>query len=196
VVGVDVRDDRDVRPVEQERAVALVRLHDEVVAGAVVPVGARLGDLAADDERRVLAGLLQDERGHRRGRGLAVRAGHRDRPPSGHRRGERLGAVQHAQAAPPRLDELQVVLRDRGGVHDGVHTVQVGRLVCHVDGAAERAQPGQRRPLAQLAAGDRDAAGEQEPGQPTHAHPADPDEVDRTKILGGELVNRRAHCAS
>ena len=86
-------------PVVQERAVALVGLGDEVLAGAVVGVRADLGDLPADHERRVEPGVLQDRGDHRGGGGLAVGAGDRDRPPAGHRRGERLGAVQHPQPA-------------------------------------------------------------------------------------------------
>jgi hypothetical protein len=57
-----------------------------------------------------------------------------------------------------------------------------------VDRAAERAKAGERRPLAQLAAGDRDAAGKKQPGQPAHADPADADQVNRAQILGCEHV--------
>ena len=53
--------------------------------------------------------MLQDQRDHRRGGGLAVGAGDRDRAAAGHRGGQRLGAVQHPQPAPARLDQLQVV---------------------------------------------------------------------------------------
>jgi hypothetical protein len=140
VVGVEVGHDRHVRPVQQERPVALVRLDDEVLAAAVVCVRADLGDLAADHERRVEAGVLQDHREQRGCCGLSVGTGDRDRPAVDHGGGERLGPVQDPQAARARLDEFQVVGRDRGGVHDRVDAVEVGRLVGTEDGAAERGQ--------------------------------------------------------
>jgi hypothetical protein len=127
VVGVDVGHDRRVRAVVQERPVALVGLGDEVLAGAVVRARADLGEFPADHKGRIAAAVLQHRGEHGGRRGLAVRTGDRDRAPASHRRGQRLGAVQHAQSPGPRLDQFQVVGRDRGRVDHGVDTVQVGR---------------------------------------------------------------------
>ena len=55
MIGLDVRDDRGLRTELQERAVALVGLDDEPLAGAVRRVGADLVDLAADHEARLPA---------------------------------------------------------------------------------------------------------------------------------------------
>jgi len=55
--------------------VALVGFGDEAVAAAVVRVGSRLAQVAADGERRVHPGVLQRDDEHRGGRGLAVCAG-------------------------------------------------------------------------------------------------------------------------
>jgi hypothetical protein len=78
VVGLDVGDDRGVRAVGQERAVALVGLDDEQVAAAVVGVAGRLVEVAADGERRVDAAVLRRDGEHRGRRGLAVGAGDGD----------------------------------------------------------------------------------------------------------------------
>ena len=59
---------------------------------------ADLVDLAADHEARLPARAAQDQREHRRGRGLAVRSGDRDRAPRRRERGERGRAVQHRDA--------------------------------------------------------------------------------------------------
>ena len=53
VVGLDVGDDRDLGPQQQERAVALVGLDHRVLTGAEVGVAPGLVQVAADGERRV-----------------------------------------------------------------------------------------------------------------------------------------------
>ena len=73
VVGLDVRDDRDLRRVRQEGRVALVGLDHEDVAGALVGAGAGSGEIAADRERGVEPAVLQRHGEHRRGGGLAAR---------------------------------------------------------------------------------------------------------------------------
>ena len=80
VVGLDVGDDRAEGRQQQEGAVALVGLGDEDVAAAGVGVAARLGQVAADGERRMQPGVLQRHREHRRGGRLAVGAGDGDAP--------------------------------------------------------------------------------------------------------------------
>ena len=62
VIGFDIGHDGDVRVVLQQRAVALVGLGHEDVAGAVVGVGARLVELTADRERRIETAVLQATR--------------------------------------------------------------------------------------------------------------------------------------
>ena len=162
----------------QERAVALVGLGHEVLAGAVVGVGADLGDLAADDERRVEPGVLQDQRDHRGGGGLAVGAGDRDRcagrssprraPPSGAAPAARGRAPRPAPGGRPGWRWSRRPCRHRRG--------WTPRGAC---GWCRRAPaaPASAGHSAQLAAGDRDAPGEQQPGQAAHADPADADQV-------------------
>jgi hypothetical protein len=50
VVGFDVGDDRDVRGVFEQRTVALVGFGDERRPAAVMGVGSRLTEVAADGE--------------------------------------------------------------------------------------------------------------------------------------------------
>ncbi len=57
-------------------------------------------------------------------------------------------------------------------------------------GAAERPQAGQGGPLAQFAAGDRQAPGEEESGQAAHPDSAHPDQVDVAQVLGGQGAGR------
>ncbi len=82
VVVVDVGDDRDHRLQVQERGVALVRLRDQVAAGAELRVAAGALQQAADHERRVEAALGEHRGDEARSRGLAVRA-RRPRCPGG-----------------------------------------------------------------------------------------------------------------
>ena len=107
VVGLDVGDQRGVRRVDEEGAVALVGLGDEQLAAAVVGVGAGLVELAADGEGRVGAAVLQRHGQQRGGGGLAVRAGDRDDRAALHHRLERGRSRQQPQPAsraprPPR----------------------------------------------------------------------------------------------
>ena len=100
VVGLDVRDDRAVRRVDEEGAVALVGLGDEDAARAVVGVRAGLVELPADRERRVGGAVLQRD-GQQRGRGgLAVRPGDGDDLPALHHRLERGRSRQQPQPEP------------------------------------------------------------------------------------------------
>ena len=115
VVGLDVRDDRGGRRVaagttRRSRRPRPRRRRRRRRARW----SPRLVEVAADRERRVGAAVLQRDREHRGGRGLAVGAGHRDRAPAGHAAtASACGAVQHAQPAPAGLDELGVVVADR-----------------------------------------------------------------------------------
>ncbi len=184
VVGLDVRHDRGVRAVEQERAVALVGLGHEHVAAAVVGVRAGLVEAAADREGRVRPAVLQGDREHRGRRGLAVGAGDRDGAAPGHHRGQRRGARQHQAAGGAGRGQFGVGLPDRGGDHDGVGIADLLGLVPDVHPGAERAQRGQRGGVLGVAAGDGDAAGQQDPRDAGHAGPADADEVHPAELVG------------
>src|SRR5665811_1878174 len=69
VVRLHVGHDGNLGPIDEEGPVALIGFGHEDLASAVVGVGAVLGELAADGERRIDSTLLQGDHQHRRGRG-------------------------------------------------------------------------------------------------------------------------------
>ena len=147
VLVVDVGHDGDRRPQHQKRAVALVRLGHHVLAAPEPRVAAEGAEPAADHGGGIEAGPLEHQRDHRRGRGLAVRAGDRDREPQAHQLGEHLGARNHRDAAAPRLDDLRVGRTNRRRVDDDVGVADVRRGCALVDAhAADALQPRRRRP--------------------------------------------------
>ena len=104
---------RDRRRQLQERAVALVRLDDHVVAAPEPGVAAERAQPAADHRGRIQPGPLEHQRHHRRRRRLAVRAGDGDAVAQPHQLGEHLRARDHRDRRAPRLDHLRVVRRAR-----------------------------------------------------------------------------------
>ncbi len=201
VVGLDVGDDRDLGPVDQERAVALVRLGDEHVTGAVVGVGAVLGQLAADGEGRVGAAGLQRHGQHRRRRGLAVRAGDGDPAPSpaSGRPGPGCGA---APAAPRSRARASSTLDSR--MAEEMTTVSTASTWDGVvpdvhDGALGRQRP-QHEGVLGVGPGDGRPPGQHDPRDAGHAGAADGDEVhpaQRRRVRWGraevEAGDRGAH---
>src|ERR1051325_10169342 len=63
VVELDIREDGDLRPQQLERPIRLVALRAEPAVPRA-PGAAELGDLAADEERRILAEPVEAERDH------------------------------------------------------------------------------------------------------------------------------------
>ena len=196
VVGLDVGDDRGVRRVVQERAVALVGLGDEQVAGAGGRVDAGRRQVATDGVRRVRAGRLQRDR-QQRGRGrLAVGAGDGDHPPVGHHRGECGRARQHPQALAHGLDVLGVVLAHGGGHDERVDVVHLVGGVAEVDGRAEVAQRrsvGESVPSLPLTATPRASMIRAMPDSPAPPMPTKctrPSRLDRQQLVGDRDLHR------
>ena len=88
----------DVRVVAEEGAVVLVRLDDDVGAGARRRVVAKAGDFGADQVGRVVAGLLEDVGDEAAGRALAVAAGDADADLALHEPRDHVGALDQGQA--------------------------------------------------------------------------------------------------
>ena len=152
VLGVDVGDDGDGGREVQERAVGLVGLGDQQVAGAARGVGAERVELAADDDGGIEAGLAQHRGDQRGGGGLAVRAGDGDAVLEPHQLGEHLGARDHGDAALARDHELGVVALHRGREHHHVGVRHVLGAVADVDRGAQRAQARDHVGLAHVGA--------------------------------------------
>ena len=129
VVGLDVRDDSDVRRVAEERGVELVRLYDDVLALSGGGVRAQVDDVAADEERRREARLDEHERDEGGGRRLAVRAGNGDGVVAFHETRHHVRALDYGDAATLRLENLRVVLRRGGSDDHEAGVVDVGGVV-------------------------------------------------------------------
>ena len=114
VIGFHVGDDRRLGRELEERAVALVGFDDEPLAVVPRSIRADLVEVATDEEARVPLGLAQDQREHRRRRGLAVASRYRDRSSQGHQRALRVGAAEHGHAELVRAPNLGIRRRDRG----------------------------------------------------------------------------------
>jgi hypothetical protein len=190
VVRLDVGDHGDRRGVREEGSVRLVGLGDEhvPVARAVARHRSVVGaHRAAYRVGRVEHGVLAADRAqgggdHGRGGGLAVGAGDRDADPVGHQRGQRLGAVQHAQPALARPDQLGVAAADRGGHHEGVDVLDLRGVVTDVHPHPGVAQAVQRGALGGVGAGDGQPARDQQSGHGGHARAADPDQVHPAEV--------------
>ena len=125
VLGVDVGQDGDEGGEVEERPVALVGLGDEEIAGPEAGVGPEGVQPAADDDRRIEPGLVEEDGDHRRRRRLAVRAGHGDAHLHPHELGEHLGPGDDRDLEPPGFDDLEVVVADGGRDDDDVRAADV-----------------------------------------------------------------------
>jgi hypothetical protein len=177
VIGVDVGDDRPVGLVDQEGAIALVRLRHQQIARTEPGVRAEARDLGPDRVRRLGTSGDQRTREHRGGRGLAVRAGHRDRAATLHDRAQTRRARPQPQAAPHRLDDLGIVVADGRRGDDGVDAVELRRIVTDVARDALGPQRRDDRGVEGVAAADDDALLRHEPGYRRQTCAADADEV-------------------
>jgi hypothetical protein len=178
VVQLDVEDDGDLGGVPVEAAVALVGLGDEQLAVAVLRVGRRGVEVAADRVRGAQAEGAQRDGEHGGRRGLAVGSGDGDRPPPGRQGGERLGAVEDGQAAQAGGGQLGVAVANGAGDHHAGGVLrQVRRLVAEVHADAQRPQRGGGVRLPRVAAGHLGAAQREDLGDARHARAADADEV-------------------
>ena len=159
VVGLDVGDDRGVRPVVAGRRRRSRRPRRRTGRRRRRRRCAGRGEVATDGVRRVGAGRLQRDREQRGRRGLAVGAGHGEHPAAGHHRGERRRSGAASAARRRRLDVPRGCPRGRRSRRRGCRRRPRGRRRGRGGpGPRARAAPGGRRVLV-VAAADRDAAG-------------------------------------
>ena len=178
VVGLDVGDHGHGGGQLEERAVGLVGLGHEMGAaagGGVDPAGL---EVAADGERRVEPGRLQDGHDHAGGGGLAVGAGDRDAVLALHEQGQQLGPAEHGDVQDPGRDQLRVGGPDRGRGDHQVGPPHPGPVVARPDLGPEGPQRLEGGRLAPVRPGDPVPPGQQQPGEPAHPGPTDPDQVD------------------
>ena len=179
MVRLDVGDDRDDRRQLQEGPVVLVGFGDEVVALAQPRVGPEDVDLAADDDRRVEAGLGQDHARQRRRRRLAVGAGDGDSLLQAHDLAEHLGPADDRDAPRPGGGDLGVRLGHGRGDDEQVRVFDVRRVVPDRDLRPEGLEPLRVLGAREVAARDLERRGLQEDlGDAAHADAPGPDEVE------------------
>ena len=146
MVGLDVRDDGDLRPQLVEGAVVFVGFDDDDVALAVLGVRGDVLQDAADDDGRIEAGVFEDGGDHRRGRGLAVRAGDADAALLVDDRRQEILAPDDLDALLARRIDFGVRAFDGGGDDDGVDAGEMRGVVAdvNVDAAAGQKSRGRR----------------------------------------------------
>ena len=192
VVGVDVRDQRDSRVVEKERAVGLVCFDDEQIVSTGAAGDTEIGNDSPVDETRVGTERTQRRDDHpRRGR-LAVRSRNRDQRAAADQPVERLRAMDDGQSPFLRRDELRVFGPDRPGVDDSVGTLQMRGVVPDVDTRSSGSEGLECRTVGAVGSRDADAAIQEHARQARHPRAADTDEV---RCLDG-LGDREAEVGS
>ena len=117
-------------------------------------VGAEHVHPATDHHRRVQTRRAQHRRDHRRGRGFAVAAGHRDAVFHAHQLGEHFGARNHRDMASARFEHFRIGIFYRGGDHyDRRVAGKVFFLMADKNPRAERAQAARRIAVVKIGAG-------------------------------------------
>ena len=203
VVELDVADDRHVRqvvdelrPLVEEGAVVLVALDHEVRAAAQPVAAPEVHRHAADQERRVEPGLVEQEGEQAGRRRLAVRAGHDQRraAAAGTPRPASAGQAREALPALEHDLDLRVAPRERVADHHEVGVRgHVGLGVRRADRDAERLElRGHRRVDVLVGARHLVALLAQQPGERGHGGAADGRQVDLHSTGASSAVERSA----
>ena len=150
MIGFDVGEHGAVQREFEMGAIALVGLDDEPIAMGPLRPGAEIGDVPADDEARTHPGLREDQHQHRRGRGLAVGAGDRERPCPRTDRGEHARPAQHGHPGGSCLVEFDVPFRNRRRCGHRIDAVDEGAVVADVHLDAGGADPFEHRMVAEI----------------------------------------------
>lgn len=188
VVGIGRGDDGGVGPQLQERAVELVGLDGQPVAGAIDEVVVEvLGD-ASEEGAASAAGRVVEPCGEGCRGGLAVRTGNGHDVFVAGEHAEDLGAFQHPETVLAEPAQFGVVVRQGGGVNNErlvriaecrfdqrriVRVVDVGALFGEAagEGGFRAVITGHGGPFEQVVAGDG-----------THADAADAEKIDMFRI--------------
>jgi len=180
VVGFDVRDDSDGRRQREKRAIVFVGLHDVQLVAAGAEVSLPRGDSTADERRRVAPRGRERRRRHDGGRRFAVRAGNRDELATNGDLTQCLGTAHHGDAALARTYKLRMILGHRRRDDEGARAIDMTRIM-RLNRDAESAQivgAGWIR----VAAGDRNAAAQEQLRERAHTRARDAYEVNRARI--------------
>ena len=184
VVLLHVEHDRDRRRKAQERIAVFAAFSHKAALAADAQRAADGGQVAADHDRRVKAGLHGHQRHHRGRGGLAVRAREtHDVIIVAHQVAPCLGALHHRDAQLVRTDNLGVIIVHSRGAHDERRALDVFRPVLIGDLRTQRFQTRSDVGMQPVRAGYRHAAAEQQLSERIHRHAADADQVDAFLII-------------
>ena len=175
MVGVDVENDGDVREKAEETVRILAGFRDKIRGGADARRTADRGKNAADQDRRIGLSGHQDLGDHGGRRGLAVRAGDRDR-----------GRIvlhklpEERDSAAVGFGILGIVGMNGGGIDDGRAVFgNIGRVMADRDLRAEGGELVRKRGSLKIGTGHGKLPAEQDLGKAAHADAADADEMYR-----------------
>jgi len=136
VVVFDVGDDADFSMQVEKRTVGLVAFGQKPLAFSVSRVAVGVAAFAADHDRRIEAARLQNRRGHRGRRRLAVGPGDRDRATIRHEVREQCAATNEFEVGLPRRDDFRIVLSDRRAHDDRARRAEIFRGMTDKDRSA------------------------------------------------------------
>src|SRR5437588_10010773 len=177
VIGLDIRDNGDLRPQLVEGAVVLVRLDDDDVALAVLGVRGDVLQDAADDDGRIEAGIFENGGDHGRSRGLAVCPGNADAALFIDDRREQILAADDLDALLAPGVDLGVRTFDGGSDDDRIDAGQVRGVMSDADVDSAAGQKRHDFGRFEIASGDGFAASLQDLCNPAHSDAADANEM-------------------
>ena len=189
VLGVDAGNHRQNRRKLQERPIAFVRLNQQEIALSQTSIRSKGIDPSPDDDRGIFAGGVEDSRGDRSRRCLAVAAGDRDAVLEPHQLGEQFPALDDGNLAGFRRNSLRVVTRNRGADNDRVGALRVFGGVALKHPSPQRLQAFGDRGTPQVGAADAVAEVQKNLSYAAHADAANTDEVNMA-MLDGDLLKQ------
>ena len=178
MILVDIEDHRNGGIEMPEAAAVFAGLGDECVAAAHARAAADRVQLAADVNARILARLDEDLRDHRRGGGLAVRAGDADcLIKRAHQPTQQHSALDLRNTQRLRLGALGIALRYGDRIDHQIRAVNVFGVVADINFYAQFFERFGLVGGVAIRAGHGAAPLQHEPRQPAHGAAADPDKV-------------------
>ena len=159
---LDIGDDGDLWPQTQKHMTVFIGFNHEDFTAADYRIEAGVAHGSADDGAGIDTGLLQNMRDHGSGRGLAVRAGDRDRAETIEQRRHERAPIANRNAAllgSPRFDMFR---RDRGRRQYQIGAINVGCVMPREDASAFRRQCRSHLTRDQVRSADNEAALQQD----------------------------------
>ena len=185
MLAVEIRHHRQHWRQLQKRAVALIRLRNQILRRPQPRIRSQRIHAPAHHYCRVEIPLAtaraQNCRNHCRRRRLAMHAGHGDPVFQPHQLRQHLRALNHRDFPRPRFHHFRVCGRDSRTRHDHIAGRRVPGRVPLVDHRAHARQPVRRRRPPQVRPRHRIPHRQQDLRDPAHANPANADEVDTVR---------------